>query len=109
MKQLIQNKKSGDIELAELPSPARGDGLILVKNCYSVISAGTEKSTIESRKSSLFSRATSQPDELKKVLEEVRKNGLLKTYRRVMFKLDSSAAFGYSSSGVVVAVDPSVR
>jgi predicted dehydrogenase/threonine dehydrogenase-like Zn-dependent dehydrogenase len=108
MKQIAQNKRTGALSIANVEAPAGRDGMILVKNYFSVISAGTEKTTIDSRKSSMLDRARSQPDEVKKVLEEVRRTGLLQTYKRVMSKLDSSAGLGYSTAGVVLAVDETV-
>ena len=108
MKQILQNIRSGDMTVAEVPSPALQSKMVLVKNYFSVISAGTEKTSVDSRKSSLLQRARSQPEEVKKVVEEVRRNGLLRTYKRIMSKLDSSAALGYSTSGVVLAVDTDI-
>jgi predicted dehydrogenase/threonine dehydrogenase-like Zn-dependent dehydrogenase len=109
MKQIAQNKRTGALSIAEVGAPAGREGMLLVKNYFSVISAGTEKTTIDSRKSSMLDRARSQPDEVKKVLEEVRRTGLWQTYKRVMSKLDSSAGLGYSTAGVVLAVDPSIQ
>lgn len=109
MKQISQNKRTGALSVVDIPPPALREGMVLVKTCFSVISAGTEKSTIDSRKSSMLDRARSQPDEVKKVLDEVRRSGLLATYRRVMSKLDSAAPLGYSSAGVVLAVDGGVQ
>ncbi|MCB2204344.1 bi-domain-containing oxidoreductase [bacterium] len=109
MKQIAQHIKSGAMKVADVPPPSPGRGMILVKNYFSVISAGTEKTSVDSRKSSLVQRARSQPDEVRKVVEEVRRNGLQRTYKRIMSKLDSFAGLGYSSAGVVLAVDDSVR
>lgn len=109
MKQLSQNKKSGALEIAEIDSPLIRPGMVLVKNYFSLISPGTEKSTIDSRKSSLLTRAKSQPEELKKVIDEMKRTGPLKTYKRVMSKLDASAGLGYSSSGIVLAVDSTIQ
>ncbi len=109
MKQIAQHVKSGAMKVAEVPPPAAGRGMILVKNYFSVISAGTEKTSIDSRKSSLLQRAKSQPDEVRKLVEEMRRNGLTRTYKRVMNKLDSYASLGYSSAGVVLAVAEGVQ
>lgn len=105
MKQLSQNKRSGLLRIQDVPPPAVQSGLILVRNSFSVISAGTEKTSIESRKASLVRRAQAQPDEFKKVVDEIKRTGLLKTYRRVMSKLDTSAALGYSTAGTVLDTD----
>jgi len=109
MKQISQNKKTGLIKVANVSSPGMHPGMILVKNYFSIISAGTEKTTIDSRKASILERARSQPDEVIKVIEEVKRTGLLTTYKRIMSKLDASASLGYSSSGIVLAVDESVH
>jgi polar amino acid transport system substrate-binding protein len=108
MKQITQNKRTGVLRIVDTEAPLLGSGMILVKNLASVISTGTEKTTIDSRKSSMLSRARSQPEEIKKVVDEVKRTGLLTTYKRIMSKLDSSAALGYSSAGVVLAVDDSI-
>lgn len=109
MKQIAQHIKSGAMNIADVPPPAIGRGMILVKNYFSVISAGTEKTSVDSRKSSLLQRAKSQPDEVRKVVDEMRRNGVAKTYKRIMSKLDSSAALGYSTAGVVLAVEEGVQ
>ncbi len=97
------------MNIADVPAPAVGRGMILVKNYFSVISAGTEKTSVDSRKSSMLQRAKSQPDEVRKVVDEMRRNGFSKTYKRIMSKLDSSAALGYSTAGVVLAVEEGVQ
>ena len=43
MKQILQDARSGKLELAEVPAPAPGPGQVLVRNHYSVVSPGTEK------------------------------------------------------------------
>ncbi len=91
--------------MVSVAPPSLRNGMLLIKNYFSVISAGTEKTTIDSRKSSLLQRAKSQPEEVQKVVEEARRTGLSATYKRIMSKLDSAAALGYSSAGIVLAVD----
>ena len=47
MKQLTQKLKSGEMQVLEVPVPPLKTGAVLVQNHYSVISAGTEASTVQ--------------------------------------------------------------
>jgi hypothetical protein len=47
MLQLIQNYRTGEIELADVPVPTCSSNSILIKNISSLISIGTEKSIID--------------------------------------------------------------
>ena len=47
MEQLTQNLKDGFMQLLEVPFPALEKGQIMVRNHYSVISAGTEGKTVK--------------------------------------------------------------
>lgn len=105
MKQVVQNLKSGEIRVDELPSPAMKSGGVLVKNYFSLISAGTEKTSVDLGKMNMLQKAKSRPDDVRKVLQEIKLNGFLKTYKRVMAKLDSLKPLGYSTAGVVLAAD----
>ena len=58
---------------------------------------------------SLLGKARSRPDLLKQVLNKVRTDGLLPTYRSVMQKLDNFTPLGYSSAGQVVEVGDRVE
>ena len=102
MRQVIQHQKSGAIEVAELPAPALRPGWIVVRTAASLISAGTERSSVEKSKASLLERARKQPDDVRQVVEMAKKEGALNTFKKVMNKLDSYRSLGYSAAGVVV-------
>ncbi len=108
MKQVVQNMKSGELTVDKVPAPAIKSGGILVKNHFSLISAGTEKSSVDLGKMNMLQKARSRPEDVKKVLQEIKQTGFLATYRKVMSKLDSGKPLGYSSAGIVLAVDPSI-
>ncbi|HUU42121.1 MAG TPA: hypothetical protein VMW42_14395 [Desulfatiglandales bacterium] len=57
MKQILQNLKSGTIELAEVPTPQLKEGYILVQSGTSLISAGTERMLVEFGKANLLEKA----------------------------------------------------
>lgn len=104
MNQLTQKLKSGEMAILELPCPQVGAGMVLVRNHYSLISAGTEGSTVKTARASLLTKAKERPQQVKQVLEVLSKQGPVQTYRAVMKKLDAYSPLGYSSAGMVIDV-----
>ena len=104
MEQLTQKLGSGEMVIQELPVPQLSAGMILVKNHYSLISAGTEGSTVKAARKSLIGKAKECPQQVKQVLEKLRQQGLAQTYRAVMKKHDAYSPLGYSLAGEVIAV-----
>ena len=103
MKQLIQNFKTGELYVDDVPMPSISKSMVLVDNKFSLISAGTERGTVSVGKASLLGKAKQRPDLVKQVLQNIRKEGLKATFDKVTTKLDSLKALGYSTSGVVRA------
>ena len=103
MQQLIQNFKTGELYVDEVPMPAISSGMVLVENEYSLISAGTERGTVKVAKASLLGKAKQRPDLVAQVLQNIRKEGLAATINKVKTKLDSLKALGYSTAGTVIA------
>jgi predicted dehydrogenase/threonine dehydrogenase-like Zn-dependent dehydrogenase len=102
MKQVLQNLRSGTVKVEEVPSPAlRGPGVLVATAC-SLISPGTERATVELGRSSLLGKALRRPDQVRKVLESIRRDGLLHTWHKVEQRLDVTRPLGYSCSGVVL-------
>jgi predicted dehydrogenase/threonine dehydrogenase-like Zn-dependent dehydrogenase len=104
LKQLVRNNNNGDISVAEVPMPSPLPGGILVKNHFSAVSPGTDRTSIEFAKKSLIGKARSRPDLFKQVLDKARSEGFIDTFRKVKSRLDKLDAIGYSSSGEVIAV-----
>ncbi len=104
MKELTQNLKSGKMEVLEVPFPALHKGNLLVRNHFSVISAGTEGVTVRDARRSYIGKARVRQKEVKQVIESVIDQGLAKTYKRVMNKLDAPSSLGYSCAGEVIDV-----
>ncbi len=109
MKQVLQNYRTGIIELAEVPVPHCPSNKILVQNVSSLISIGTERSLIELGRKSILGKAKTRPDLVKRFMDKAKKEGLLKTYKEALGRLDTPTSLGYSSSGVVVEVGNSVH
>jgi predicted dehydrogenase/threonine dehydrogenase-like Zn-dependent dehydrogenase len=103
MKQVIQDFRSGKLLVAEVPPPALSQGLALVQNQFSLISAGTERSTVATAQASLIGKARQRPDLVRQVLESFRRDGISETVKRVRTRLDTLKELGYSSAGTVLA------
>lgn len=104
MEQLTQNLKDGEMKILEVPYPALSGGCILVRNHFSLISAGTEGKTVKDARLGYIGKARARRDEVKKVIETAKTLGILNTYRMVMNKLDAPSPLGYSCAGEVIAV-----
>ena len=109
MQQLTQQLKSGKMEILEVPFPALNKGSIMVRNHYSVISAGTEGKTVTDARKGYLAKAKSRKRELKMVIDMVKSNGFSSTYDFVMNKLEAPSPLGYSSAGEVIAVGEGVH
>lgn len=109
MKQLLQNARSGAIELVDVPAPMCAPGQVLVQNHYSVMSPGTDKLAMDFARKSMLGKARSRPDLVKQVLKKVQTDGPLATYRAASSRLDSPQPMGYSSAGIVCGVGPAVE
>ncbi|WP_033960109.1 bi-domain-containing oxidoreductase [Psychroserpens jangbogonensis] len=108
MQQLTQKLGSGDMIIQDVPYPQAGKGMVIVKNHYSIISAGTEGSTVVAARKSLLGKAKERPQQVKQVIDTLKKQGPIQTYRAVMKKLDAYSPLGYSSAGEVIEVGEGV-
>lgn len=108
MEQLTQKLKSGEMTIQQLPMPVVGAGMVLVRNHYSLISAGTESTTVKSARKSLIGKARERPQQVKQVVDVLKKQGPIQTYRAVMKKLDAYSPLGYSCAGEVIEVGSDV-
>ena len=108
MKQLLQNIKTGDAYVAEVPVPTPGPGAALVQTRASLVSAGTERMVVSFAKQTLLGKAAARPDLVRQVLNKARREGLLTAYEATMNKLDQPMALGYSSAGTIVKVGEGV-
>ncbi|OQX53149.1 MAG: oxidoreductase, partial [Candidatus Cloacimonas sp. 4484_209] len=104
MKQVIQNYRTGEIKLEEVPVPLCKSGGVLVQNVCSVISVGTEKLMIDMAKKSLLGKAIARPDLVRLVYQTAKREGIINTFKEAMNRLDQPVPLGYSSAGVVVEV-----
>src|SRR6267143_459631 len=102
MKQILQNLKTGAVAVTDVPAPVVRPGFLLVRTAASLISAGTERMTVEAGQKSLMGRAFDQPALVKQVIQKARTEGVLNTIDAVRSKLGSLVALGYSAAGAVM-------
>jgi len=108
MKQLLQNARTGDLTVAEVPAPQLLPGCVLVRVAASLVSAGTERASSEFASKNLIAKAKARPDLVRDVLAKLRRDGLFSTIQTVRTRLDQPQAVGYSSAGIVVGVGDGV-
>ena len=102
MKQVVQNYRSGEVSVTEVPVPACRPGTVLVRNLSSIVSMGTERSIVKLGKKSLIGKARARPDLVKRVIEKARTEGIASTFQEAKGRLETPTRLGYSSAGVVV-------
>src|SRR5919109_4993947 len=108
MKQVLQQARTGEISVAEVPAPQLLPGCVLVRIAASLVSAGTERAALEFAGKSLLQKAMVRPDLVRDVISKVRRDGLMSAMHAVRSRLDQPLAPGYSSAGTVLAVGEGV-
>lgn len=108
MLKVSQDISSGRTSTVSLPTPVSVRGELLIANRASLISAGTEKMVMDIAKKSLIGKARERPDQVRRVIEKMKTEGVLDTIRQVREKLDQPMGLGYCSAGVVIAAGPGV-
>ncbi|GAB3789774.1 bi-domain-containing oxidoreductase [Spirosoma horti] len=108
MKQLIQNLKTGETLLTDVPTPQVQPGQVLIQTRRSLVSLGTERMLVEFGKASLLEKVRQQPDKVKQVVEKIQSDGLRPTIEAVIRKLNQPLPLGYCNVGTVLAVGDGV-
>jgi len=108
MKQVFQHARTGDITVAEVPTPQLLPNCVLVRIAASVVSAGTERASAEFAGKSFLQKARSRPDLVREVINKAQRDGVLSAWQAVRSRLDQPQAPGYSSAGTILAVGEGV-
>jgi predicted dehydrogenase/threonine dehydrogenase-like Zn-dependent dehydrogenase len=108
MKQIIQDLKSGETILEELPAPILRRGTVLIRTHRSLISLGTERMLVEFGKANLLDKARQQPEKVKQVLDKIKTDGLQPTLEAVFRKLGEPLPLGYCNVGEIIGVGEGV-
>jgi predicted dehydrogenase/threonine dehydrogenase-like Zn-dependent dehydrogenase len=109
MKQILQDLKSGDTQLTEVPCPRVQPGALLIRTRASVISAGTERALLSFGKANLLDKARQQPDKVRQVFDKIRTDGVLPTLEAVRAKLEHPLPLGYCNAGTVLEIGANVQ
>ena len=102
MKQVVQNYKTGKLTIEDVSRPLLTSKTIIVQTKASLISAGTERTKVETARMNLLEKAISRLDLVKTVVNNIKQEGLLFTFSKAFNKLNSPISLGYSCSGEVL-------
>ncbi len=104
MKQVVQNYRTGELWVEEVPVPICRPGGVLVRAGYSLVSAGTERMKVQQARMGLWQMAKARPDKVHQVLQSCKQVGVLETVAKVRERLDALTPLGYSLAGIVEEV-----
>jgi predicted dehydrogenase len=104
MQAIVEDTKTGQVLTQDTPPPELRRGGILVRTCYSAISAGTERVKVEMGEKSLFQKALARPDLVRQVIDYAVQNGIRAAYDKVQTRLETFSTMGYSTAGLVLEV-----
>jgi threonine dehydrogenase-like Zn-dependent dehydrogenase len=102
MKQILQDVRSGITSVKEIPDPLALPGQVLIAEICSAISAGTERYVVDLARKSLLGKARQRPQDVKRVLQKMRSEGVRTTLTQVSARLDDPMPLGYSAAGIVL-------
>jgi predicted dehydrogenase/threonine dehydrogenase-like Zn-dependent dehydrogenase len=108
VKQVIQSFKTGELTVAEVPSPGLRRRGVLVRTAASLVSAGTERMVVDFAEKNIVQKARARPDLVRQVVDKAQREGVVTTFDAVRNRLDQPLPLGYSSAGIVVAVGEDV-
>ncbi len=104
MKQILQNLKTGETVIEDVPCPHVFSGALLIQTSCTLVSAGTERMLVDFGKANLIDKARQQPDKVKMVLDKVKTDGLAPTIQAVRSKLGQPLPMGYCNVGRIMEV-----
>jgi predicted dehydrogenase/threonine dehydrogenase-like Zn-dependent dehydrogenase len=108
MKQVVQNMRSGQTMVIDVPVPKVAKGMVLVRTAASLVSAGTERHAVSFASKGLVGKALARPDLVRQVIRKARREGVLTAVDAARNRLDRELPLGYSSAGTVVEVGKGV-
>ena len=107
MKQVLIRK--GQVVVEEVPAPIIDENEVLVQVHYSCISKGTEIAGLATSGTPLYKKVLGRPQNIKKALDMLRREGFSKTIARVKGKLLEGSPTGYSAAGIVLECGKEIK
>lgn len=106
MRQIIRRviDRKGKVAVIDLPEPHVGPDQVLVQNHFSLISSGTELSTLAKTPTELARQTLSDPWMRHVVKQTVFTTGITQTTRRIWHEMLMPREIGYSGAGRILAV-----
>ena len=108
VQQLVQDLRTGKVEVVSLPDPEHGPREVLVRTAWSLISPGTEGALTRTAGRSLVGKALDRPDQARKAVDKALRDGVKPAVDAVRARLDELMTPGYSSAGIVEATGADV-
>jgi predicted dehydrogenase/threonine dehydrogenase-like Zn-dependent dehydrogenase len=108
VKQVAQAVNGGLPRVVEVPAPLLRPGGVLVRTAWSLISAGTDRLTVELAGKDLLGKARSRPEQVGRVLGKLKNEGFGATLSAVRARLAGDLPLGYSAAGRIVGVGEGV-
>jgi predicted dehydrogenase/threonine dehydrogenase-like Zn-dependent dehydrogenase len=111
MKQIVRRvlDRKGRVVVIDLPIPYLESDHVLVQNAYSLISSGTEISTLSKTPIELVRQTLSDPWMRHVVQQTIFSTGLAQTANRIWQEMIMPREIGYSGAGTVLAVGEHVE
>jgi len=109
MKQIVQDLKSGNTILEEVPVPEVRSGCVLIRTHRTLVSLGTERMLVEFGKAGWINKARQQPEKVLQVIQKIKTDGLKPTMDAVFRKLGEPLPLGYCNAGEVISVGAGVN
>ena len=105
IRQVARRLKDGRLEVVTVPEPSAAPGTVAVRVRASVISAGTERATMDVARKSLIGKARARPDQARQAVDRMRRDGVKATLEVVRQRLEELGPLGYSACGTVIEAD----
>jgi len=111
MRQIVRRviDPKGRVVIIELPAPIMGPDQILVQNAFSLISSGTEMSTLAKTPVELVRQTLSDPWMRYAVQQTIFSTGIAQTVDRIWLEMIMPREIGYSGAGRVLDVGKNVE